>query len=180
VSLRPLRPHQERGVSELRRSLASGRKRPMLQAPTGFGKTLLAAHIVAGALRTASNSCRSSAPSARRCWPTRLRNARPAARRSSPSRRYMRLEGELVELDSRKSGARKATLDDKEQFYRELKWIQREKGHKSGWCWHKYQDRFKGERPPKWFEMLTPREPSISSRNWLKSRAIAFANRRAA
>jgi DNA repair protein RadD len=49
-ALRPLRPHQERAVSELRRSLASGRKRPMLQAPTGFGKTLLAAHIVAGAL----------------------------------------------------------------------------------------------------------------------------------
>ena len=40
-------------------------------------------------------------------------------------------EGELVEFGSRKSGARKATPDDKEEFYRELKWIQRQKGHKS-------------------------------------------------
>jgi DNA repair protein RadD len=88
-------------------------------------------------------------------------------------------EGELVELGSRKSGG-KAGPDQKEQFYAELKWIQSLKGHKSGWCWHKYQERFKGERPPKWFETLAPREPSIATRNWLKSRAIAFAKRRAA
>jgi DNA repair protein RadD len=50
-ALRPLRPHQERALDELRRSLASGHRRPMLQAPTGFGKTLLAAHIIDGALR---------------------------------------------------------------------------------------------------------------------------------
>jgi DNA repair protein RadD len=49
-ALRPLRPRQERAIADLRRSLASGHKRPMLQAPTGFGKTLLSAHIVAGAL----------------------------------------------------------------------------------------------------------------------------------
>jgi hypothetical protein len=41
VSLRPLRPHQERAIAELRRSLASGHKRPMLQAPTGFARRLL-------------------------------------------------------------------------------------------------------------------------------------------
>jgi hypothetical protein len=89
-------------------------------------------------------------------------------------------DGELVEFGSRKSGARKATLDDKEQFYRELKWIQRNKGHKSGWCWHKYQERFRGERPPKWFEMLTPCEPSVLTKSWMKSRAIAFRKMRAA
>jgi hypothetical protein len=88
-------------------------------------------------------------------------------------------EGELVELGSRKSGG-KATPDQKEQFYAELKWIQSVKGHKSGWCWHQYQARFLGERPPKWFETLAPREPSLATRNWLKSRAIAFAKRRAA
>ena len=49
-SLRPLRPHQERALESLRASLASGHRRPMLQAPTGFGKTLTAAHIIQRAL----------------------------------------------------------------------------------------------------------------------------------
>jgi len=50
MSLRPLRPHQERALEALRASLASGHRRPMLQAPTGFGKTLTAAHIIQRAL----------------------------------------------------------------------------------------------------------------------------------
>ena len=50
TALRPLRPHQERAIEALRRSLASGHRRPILQAPTGFGKTLTAAHIIQRAL----------------------------------------------------------------------------------------------------------------------------------
>lgn len=46
-----LRPHQERAIALLRQSLLAGKRRPMLQAPTGFGKTLLAASIVDGARR---------------------------------------------------------------------------------------------------------------------------------
>ena len=49
-ALRPLREHQERAIAGLRQSLQSGHKRPMLQMPTGAGKTLTSAHIVAGAL----------------------------------------------------------------------------------------------------------------------------------
>jgi DNA repair protein RadD len=49
-ALRPLREHQERAIAGLRQSLTSGRKRPMLQMPTGAGKTLTAAHLVSGAL----------------------------------------------------------------------------------------------------------------------------------
>ncbi len=49
-ALRPLRPHQELALDALRRSLASGKRRPMLQAPTGFRKTLTAAHIIQRAL----------------------------------------------------------------------------------------------------------------------------------
>jgi DNA repair protein RadD len=88
-------------------------------------------------------------------------------------------EGELVEFGSHKSGARGSSPIDKEDFYRELKWLQAHKGHQSGWCWHKFKERFKGEQPPKWFEILEPREPSISTKNWIKSRAIAFAKIRA-
>ncbi len=48
--LRPLRPYQERALADTRSAHASGKKRPMVQLPTGSGKTLLAAHIVRGAL----------------------------------------------------------------------------------------------------------------------------------
>jgi superfamily II DNA or RNA helicase len=47
---RPLRPYQERAIEALKRSIAAGHRRPMLQLPTGAGKTLLAAHIVSSAL----------------------------------------------------------------------------------------------------------------------------------
>jgi DNA repair protein RadD len=50
IALLPLRPHQERALAELRRSLMSGWRRPLLMLPTGGGKTLIAAHIAAGAL----------------------------------------------------------------------------------------------------------------------------------
>ena len=45
-----LHPHQALALTRLRASLLAGKKRPMLQAPTGAGKTLLAAAIVDGAL----------------------------------------------------------------------------------------------------------------------------------
>ncbi|MBG0797172.1 DEAD/DEAH box helicase [Methylocystis sp. L43] len=49
-NLRPMRPHQARALETLRASLRAGHRRPLLQAPTGFGKTLTAAHIIARAL----------------------------------------------------------------------------------------------------------------------------------
>lgn len=46
LSPRPLRPHQAKAIDLLRSSLARGNKRTVLQAPTGFGKTLTAAKII--------------------------------------------------------------------------------------------------------------------------------------
>jgi superfamily II DNA or RNA helicase len=46
-----LHQHQTDALDMLRASLASGRRRPMLQSPTGSGKTVIAAAIVEGALR---------------------------------------------------------------------------------------------------------------------------------
>lgn len=45
-----LRPHQVQALAMLRASIGSGKRRPVLQAPTGAGKTVLAAAVVAGAL----------------------------------------------------------------------------------------------------------------------------------
>lgn len=50
VSLFPLRPLQQKALDGLRESLRQGSRRPIIQAPTGFGKTICAAHIAAGAL----------------------------------------------------------------------------------------------------------------------------------
>jgi superfamily II DNA or RNA helicase len=49
--MRPLYDHQAQAILGLRQSLAKGHKHPMLQAPTGFGKTLTAVAIVLGALQ---------------------------------------------------------------------------------------------------------------------------------
>lgn len=47
---RELRPHQVTAIEKLRRSLTAGRRRPMIQLPTGAGKTVIAGAIVKGAL----------------------------------------------------------------------------------------------------------------------------------
>jgi len=47
----PLRPLQQHALDGLRQSFRSGKRRVVIQAPCGFGKTVLAAHIVDGALR---------------------------------------------------------------------------------------------------------------------------------
>lgn len=46
----PLRPLQQKALDGLRDSLRSGHRRPIIQAATGFGKTIVAAHMVQGAL----------------------------------------------------------------------------------------------------------------------------------
>lgn len=57
MSLRQLRPHQAKAIDGLKSSLLDGHKRPLLQAPTGFGKTVIAAHIVAGARKKGKRVC---------------------------------------------------------------------------------------------------------------------------
>src|SRR5688572_9143004 len=47
---RKLHLHQTRAIDLLRQSLAGGHRRPLLQLPTGAGKTVIAAAIVESAL----------------------------------------------------------------------------------------------------------------------------------
>lgn len=43
--MKTLRPHQDRAIQMLRRSISTGKRRPMLQLATGAGKTVIAAAI---------------------------------------------------------------------------------------------------------------------------------------
>lgn len=55
--LRDLYPHQQEALDQLRQSIMAGKSRPLLQAPTGAGKTVLAAHIVTGIRRRMKRVC---------------------------------------------------------------------------------------------------------------------------
>src|ERR1700757_3518490 len=48
--LRTLRPDQQQAIDDLRNAIAHGERRIILQAPTGFGKTVLASAIIERAL----------------------------------------------------------------------------------------------------------------------------------
>jgi superfamily II DNA or RNA helicase len=52
--LRPLRPRQVEAIASIREAIRGGHKRIILQAPTGFGKTLVSAHIISNALQKGS------------------------------------------------------------------------------------------------------------------------------
>lgn len=46
-NLHPLRPRQSNAIAEVRKAIREGHRRIVLQAPTGAGKTVIAAHIIA-------------------------------------------------------------------------------------------------------------------------------------
>lgn len=49
--MKQLRPHQMRAIEALRASIANGARRPVLQLPTGAGKTILAAELIRRSLK---------------------------------------------------------------------------------------------------------------------------------
>jgi superfamily II DNA or RNA helicase len=52
--MRPLRPRQMEAIRQVKEAIREGHRRIILQAPTGFGKTLVSAHIIGAALRKRS------------------------------------------------------------------------------------------------------------------------------
>lgn len=52
--MRALRPRQEQAIVSVREAIREGHRRIILQAPTGFGKTLVSAHIIGAALQKRS------------------------------------------------------------------------------------------------------------------------------
>ena len=91
------------------------------------------------------------------------------------------VDGELIELGA-KPTKRSATQEflEQENFYGELRWIATVRGYAAGWAAHNFRQRF-GIWPNDWqVRMAQPREPGLRTKNWLRSREIAFAKARAA
>jgi superfamily II DNA or RNA helicase len=86
-------------------------------------------------------------------------------------------DGELVELGSRRSGRREPTLAEESQFLSELKALHKP-GWKPGWSAAKFKEKF-GHWPSPQIAGVAPGTPSLATRNWVKSRAIAWAKKRA-
>jgi DNA repair protein RadD len=52
------------------------------------------------------------------------------------------VDGELVEIGSRRSGKQEATIADKAAFFGELLWIKQARGRRTGWEAHQYRAKF--------------------------------------
>jgi superfamily II DNA or RNA helicase len=85
------------------------------------------------------------------------------------------LDGELIEIGAH------LEVEDQERlvFYAELLGIAREKRWKHGWAAHKYGERF-GEWPPRSFASVTPVQPSIETRRWVRGITIRWLKSRKA
>jgi hypothetical protein len=81
------------------------------------------------------------------------------------------VDGELVQLGSRRTGSAAPSISEKFSFYGELCWIARDRSYASGWASHKYRERFGDPR----VRCAPPTPPSIKTRNWIVSRRIALA-----
>jgi superfamily II DNA or RNA helicase len=80
--------------------------------------------------------------------------------------------GKLVKFYN---GTEIVSNDEKQRFYSELLGYAREFNYKPGWAKFRFMDKFKIEAP--WLDAM-PCEPSQKTRNWVRSRNIAYAKRR--
>jgi superfamily II DNA or RNA helicase len=82
-------------------------------------------------------------------------------------------DGDLSRVDrNRRNLPTEYTKEGKEEFFRQLAYIAREKGYQSGWASHKYREKF-GSWPANRFAQ--PMVPEQAVRSWVRSRQIAYA-----
>jgi DNA repair protein RadD len=86
-------------------------------------------------------------------------------------------DGELIELATRRV-AMATTQQERIKFHAELRHIADQRSYKSGWAAQQYKTKFGSFPPWAWNERPTC-TPSLSTLSWVRSRAIAFAKRRA-
>jgi len=87
-----------------------------------------------------------------------------------PRKQIETVSGELVELGFDK----KATKDNKQNFYSELIYLAQQKNYNINWASHIYKQKF-GVWPRKLKEY--PRIASLETQNWVKKRNIAYSKR---
>jgi DNA repair protein RadD len=89
-------------------------------------------------------------------------------------------EAELREMDRQRKLAdvRQWDMDDRRQFYRELKGIAQQHGYKTGWIAHKY--RTKTGVWPQGLKHEPPVEPSLETKAWVRSQNIRYAKQQEA
>jgi superfamily II DNA or RNA helicase len=89
-------------------------------------------------------------------------------------------EGHLVEIGkaapARKKVAAPSRLE-RGQFYAELRGYAAERGYAAGWTAHKFREKF-GDWPGDFERMFSPEPPSLKTRNWIKSRFVAYVEAR--
>jgi DNA repair protein RadD len=88
-------------------------------------------------------------------------------------------DGELIELSAHRSGKIEASITDKAIFYAQLRGFAAGKGYADGWVSHKFKERFGTWPNDPRIRSCPTLSPSLQTRNWIKSRQIAFAKRRA-
>ena len=87
------------------------------------------------------------------------------------------VQGDLVELGARRSGKREIPEWERRRFFAELLGLAEERGYAPGWASHQFKEKFK--HWPDGYDRVAM-SPSVSTRNWVKSRQIAFAKARRA
>jgi superfamily II DNA or RNA helicase len=92
---------------------------------------------------------------------------------------YQERDGELVKFGSNDIGdVRGATLETKQNWYGAFLWLCDERGKKRGQAFYLYQGRFREKPPWSWQTTVKPVPPSVEQRNFVRSRAIAYAKAR--
>ena len=86
--------------------------------------------------------------------------------------------GELIELGAHRSGKSAPTVAEKAISHAELKGFAEIRGYADGWVAHKYRERFAVWPNDPRIKLGPAIAPSLATRNWVKSRQIAFAKAR--
>jgi DNA repair protein RadD len=86
--------------------------------------------------------------------------------------------GELVEFGSDERGDSRITTEVQRHWYGAFLWICDERGKKRGWAFHLFRDKFKEDPPLHWRAAVIPVPPGVEQRNFVRSRAIAYAKAR--